>query len=82
MLALSKGRILDETLPLLARAGLVASEDPRTSRRLILATLNELKGDKKQTAETLGISLKTLYNRLNIYEAVNRVLPSSDSTGT
>jgi ATP phosphoribosyltransferase len=38
MLALSKGRILDETLPLLARAGLVASEDPRNSRKLILAT--------------------------------------------
>ncbi len=36
-LALSKGRILDETLPLLARAGLVAAEDPRTSRKLIVA---------------------------------------------
>jgi DNA-binding NtrC family response regulator len=47
---------------------------------LILATLHELKGDKKQTAETLGISLKTLYNRLNIYEAVNRVMPGSDNS--
>lgn len=36
-LALSKGRLLDETLPLLARAGLVAAEDPRTSRKLIVA---------------------------------------------
>jgi ATP phosphoribosyltransferase len=36
-LALSKGRLLDETLPLLARAGLVAVEDPRTSRKLIVA---------------------------------------------
>ena len=40
-IALSKGRNLDETLPLLARAGLVATEDPRTSRKLILATERE-----------------------------------------
>jgi len=37
-LALSKGRLLDETLPLLARAGLVATEDPRASRKLIVPT--------------------------------------------
>ena len=37
-LALSKGRILDDTLPLLARAGIEAIEDPRSSRKLILAT--------------------------------------------
>ncbi|MBS0327538.1 MAG: ATP phosphoribosyltransferase [Proteobacteria bacterium] len=37
-IALSKGRILDETLPLLAEAGIVPVEDPRSSRRLILAT--------------------------------------------
>ena len=37
-IALSKGRILDETLPLLAEAGIVPVEDPRTSRKLILAT--------------------------------------------
>ena len=37
-IALSKGRILDETLPLLATAGIVPSEDPETSRKLILAT--------------------------------------------
>jgi ATP phosphoribosyltransferase len=37
-IALSKGRILDETLPLLARAGIVPSEDPETSRRLVLPT--------------------------------------------
>ena len=37
-IALSKGRILDETLPLLAAAGIVPSEDPETSRKLILAT--------------------------------------------
>lgn len=37
-IALSKGRILDESLPLLAAAGIVPSEDPETSRRLILPT--------------------------------------------
>src|SRR5512144_2045265 len=37
-IALSKGRILDETLPLLASAGIVPSEDPETSRKLVLPT--------------------------------------------
>lgn len=37
-LALSKGRIFDETLPLLARAGIEVLEDPDTSRKLILPT--------------------------------------------
>ena len=37
-LALSKGRIFEETLPLLAQAGLVVTEDPETSRKLILPT--------------------------------------------
>jgi DNA-binding NtrC family response regulator len=37
-------------------------------RRLILATLEECDGDKKKAAEILGISLKTLYNRLNEYK--------------
>ena len=37
-LALSKGRIFDETLPLLARAGITVVDDPEASRKLILAT--------------------------------------------
>lgn len=37
-LALSKGRIFDETMPLLAAAGVTVTEDPETSRKLILAT--------------------------------------------
>lgn len=36
--ALSKGRIFDETLPLLRAAGIEVLEDPETSRRLILPT--------------------------------------------
>ena len=37
-LALSKGRIFDETLPLLAAAGITVAEDPEKSRKLILPT--------------------------------------------
>jgi ATP phosphoribosyltransferase len=37
-LALSKGRIFDEVLPLLARAGIEVGEDPEASRKLILPT--------------------------------------------
>jgi ATP phosphoribosyltransferase len=37
-LALAKGRIFEETLPLLAAAGIRPSEDPETSRKLILGT--------------------------------------------
>ena len=38
ILALSKGRIFEDTLPLLASAGIVVTEDPETSRKLILDT--------------------------------------------
>jgi len=37
-LALSKGRIFDDSLPLLAAAGIEVLDDPETSRKLILAT--------------------------------------------
>ena len=37
-LALSKGRLLAETLPLLARAGVLPVDDPRASSKLIVAT--------------------------------------------
>jgi DNA-binding NtrC family response regulator len=38
-------------------------------KQLIMATLHNFDGNKKKTAETLGISLKTLYNRLTEYRA-------------
>ena len=41
-LALSKGRIFEETLPLLAAAGIVVTENPETSRKLILPTNDPL----------------------------------------
>ena len=37
-IALSKGRILAETLPLLARVGARPQEDPENSRKLIIGT--------------------------------------------
>lgn len=37
-LALSKGRIFEETLPLLKAAGINLSEQPETSRKLVLST--------------------------------------------
>jgi ATP phosphoribosyltransferase len=40
-IALSKGRIFHQVLPLLAHAGIVPKDDPQTSRKLILATNNE-----------------------------------------
>jgi DNA-binding NtrC family response regulator len=42
---------------------------PEMERRLILATLEQFEGNKQKVAETLGISVKTLYNRLREYKA-------------
>jgi DNA-binding NtrC family response regulator len=38
-------------------------------RRLILATLDAEGGDRERSAATLGISVRTLYNRLREYRA-------------
>ncbi len=46
----------------------VGSPLAEVERRLILATLEALEGNKGRAAEMLGISLKTLYNRLNMYQ--------------
>jgi DNA-binding NtrC family response regulator len=40
-------------------------------QQLIMATLEHFAGDKKKTAKALGVSLKTLYNRLNAYGALD-----------
>ncbi len=50
--------------PLELRVGTSVAE---VERALILATLDELKGNKRDAARTLGLSLKTLYNRLKEY---------------
>jgi DNA-binding NtrC family response regulator len=36
-------------------------------RELIMATLSHFSGNKRLTASALGISVKTLYNRLKAY---------------
>ena len=40
-------------------------------QQLIMATLEHYAGDKKKAAKALGVSLKTLYNRLNAYGALD-----------
>jgi len=47
----------------------VGTSIARAEQRLILATLAATGGDKKKAAEVLGISLKTLYNRISVYDA-------------
>lgn len=47
------------------------------NRQLILATLKQCGGVKKTAAEMLGISLKTLYNRLEEYGATGDIDESS-----
>ena len=48
------------------RAGISIAE---AERALILLTLEQTGGNKSDAARMLGVSLKTLYNRLNVYEA-------------
>ncbi len=45
----------------------VGASIEEVERRLIMATLDAHGGNKRKTAEVLGVSLKTLYNRLNTY---------------
>jgi len=40
-IALSKGRIFDETLPMLNAVGIVCTENPETSRKLVFSTNNQ-----------------------------------------
>lgn len=48
-------------------------------RQLIFATLEYFRGDKQRTANALGVSLKTIYNRLNHYLASGMGLSQRDS---
>jgi DNA-binding NtrC family response regulator len=68
----------------------VGSSIADVERKLIMATLESCGGVRERTAEILGISLKTLYNRLREYgqsaeatsvaSSVSSSLPSSVST--
>lgn len=73
--------ILDECLPRPDEAPSVVSGGPtlhldigmplsEIERQVILSTLDHLGRNKERTAATLGISLKTLYNRLKEYATV------------
>ena len=55
-----------ERAGLLARVGMFASLDD-AERALITATLRAVGGSKAEAARILGISLKTIYNRLHAY---------------
>jgi DNA-binding NtrC family response regulator len=55
---------------LVVRVGSPLSEVERT---MILATLRQVRGDKREAARRLGISLKTLYNRLSVYQAAGQM---------
>jgi len=56
-----------------SKRGLEAGRSIRdVERELIERTLLHFDGDKKAAAETLGISLNTLYNRLNAYQESKR----------
>jgi len=46
-------------------------------RELIVATLARCEGNKRHAAKILGVSLKTLYNRLNDYDRFARTAGSS-----
>jgi DNA-binding NtrC family response regulator len=47
----------------------VGTSIAEVERRLIMATLEQCDGDKKKAAHVLGVSVKTLYNRLNEFKA-------------
>jgi DNA-binding NtrC family response regulator len=55
----------------------VGSTVAEVEQRLILATLEAMGGDKKKSAAALGISLKTLYTRLSVYDAARRARPEA-----
>jgi DNA-binding NtrC family response regulator len=57
----------------------IGSTLEEVNRRLIEATLAECGNVKRKAAETLGISLKTLYNRLAVYNGVKSAVPTDDA---
>lgn len=50
-------------------------------KQIILGTLKHCGGDKRLAARTLGVSLKTLYNRLGSYGAEDGETGAPDDTG-
>ncbi|HET9368710.1 MAG TPA: sigma-54 dependent transcriptional regulator, partial [Vicinamibacterales bacterium] len=87
---LADKQITPDVLPLDVRTGVPQPADGDTvvvqvgtpladaERRIVLATLASLGGNKTRTAETLGISLKTLYARLAEYKGATGSDASED----
>ena len=51
-------------------------------RKLLIATLEAVKGERKTAAALLGISLKTIYNRLKKYGLDHHRLPGGPARGS
>ncbi len=51
-------------------------------RKLLIATLQAVNGDRRTAAELLGISLKTVYNRLKEYGLDHHTLPGGRARGS
>ena len=51
-------------------------------KKLLIATLLAVKGDRKTAAELLGISLKTVYNRLKHYGLDHPAIPGGRARGS
>ncbi len=65
------------TVPVRVGEQLVAVE-----RKLLIATLEAVKGDRKMAAELLGISLKTIYNKLKKYGLDLQTPPGGRARGS
>jgi DNA-binding NtrC family response regulator len=81
--AILSGDVIDDpALPEDAQGAAVSDEETlrvhigsplaEVERKMIMATLRMVDGDKREAARRLGISLKTLYNRLNVYQALGQ----------
>ena len=55
----------------------VGASIDEVERSLIEATLQHFRGNKRRTADTLGCSLKTLYNKLHVYAQSEQELVNS-----
>jgi two-component system, response regulator FlrC len=58
--------------------GLVGRTVADVERDLILATLKHCLGNRTRAARVLGISIRTLRNKLNAYAAAGLAVPSAN----